>query len=88
MHYSRGVNLIMGEDRNFIGTYITENSTLAVVVAKSQMVVQGKKRIIWLGFLALGTEQKFQVWDNLGLAMGQDKDTRWNLKEVVREKAY
>jgi hypothetical protein len=76
------------QDINFIGTYITENSTLAVVVAKSQMVMQGKKRVIWLGFIVLGTEQKFQVWDGLGLAMGQDKDTRWNLKEAVRETGY
>lgn len=79
------------ENENFIGTYLTENNSIAVVVAKSSMISHGRKRVIWLGFITnYGGVQggSFCVWDSLGMVLGSDKDIRLNLKEAMREQAY
>ncbi len=71
---------------NFLGTYLTENGSTAVVVSRSAMVVDGKKHVIWVGFVRITYNiDNFCVWDKEGKNKAQPG---WNLKEAVREQAY
>lgn len=74
-------------DKNFLGTYLTENGSTAVVISRSAMVVDGKKKVIWVGFTTLfgAMNPQFTVWDFNGISLNRFD---WNLKEAVREKAY
>ena len=69
---------------NFLGTYLTENGSTAVVVTRSAMVVDGKKQVIWVGFI-YNFPATFSVWDKEGKNLG---NVQWHLKEAVRETAY
>ena len=75
---------------NFLGTYLTENGSTAVVVSRSAMVVDGKKQVIWVGFihtLDMGYSS-FSVWNKEGKNLDLKLRSALDLKEAVREKAY
>lgn len=71
-------------DKNFLGTYLTENGSTAVVVSRSAMVVDGKKQVIWVGFI--WPSITLAIWDWEGKNI--NRHPIWNLKEAVREMAY
>lgn len=79
----------MEDNKNFLGTYLTENGSTAVVVSRSAMVVDGKKQVIWVGFVR-NALPVFMVWNHEGKTVdsGRGKIHIYDLKEAVREQAY
>lgn len=80
---------IMQSEKNFLGTYLTENGNTAVVVTRSAMVVDGKKQIIWIGFVLQmkgPMNPQFAVWTKEGISFNCTPGM--DLKEAVRETAY
>ena len=75
-------------DKNFLGTYLTENGSTAVVVTRSAMIVNRKKQVIWVGFVYRNPGNmlpQFEVWTKDGKSFATPA---WDLKEAVREPAY
>lgn len=77
------------EDNGFLGTYLTEDGSTAIVFQKAK----DAGKVIWIGYMILrvklggmlDTSFTANIWDSRGHSFIHNPE--WNLKEAVREKA-